>query len=252
MDFFRFGYGKRQLVILPGLSVQSVMLSADAIEKAYNSLTNDFTVFVFDRRSELPSNYSIDDMAQDTAQAIIAAGIDRACIFGASQGAMMAVKIAARYPQLAEKLVLASATDRITQADCETFETWIELAKAGKAERLYLSFGEAIYPPDVFDASRSLLIEDAGSVTGSDLRRFVILAGAAFDFDAAEELEDITCPALVIGDTKDRIFGENAAEAVYDRLKKNPGTQLHLYNGCGHALYDTAPDFKERILQFLI
>ena len=31
MDFFRFGRGKRTLVILPGLSVQSVMGAAEAV-----------------------------------------------------------------------------------------------------------------------------------------------------------------------------------------------------------------------------
>ena len=75
MDFFKFGRGRKTLVILPGLSVQSVMLSADAIEKAYCSLENDFTIYVFDRRKELPPVYSIDDMANDTAEAMSAAGI---------------------------------------------------------------------------------------------------------------------------------------------------------------------------------
>ena len=54
MDFFKFGSGAKALVILPGLSVQSVMLSAVAVENAYRPLANCFTVYVFDRRKELP------------------------------------------------------------------------------------------------------------------------------------------------------------------------------------------------------
>ena len=34
MNFFRFGNGKKTLVILPGLSIQSVMGAADAIASA--------------------------------------------------------------------------------------------------------------------------------------------------------------------------------------------------------------------------
>lgn len=251
IDYFKFGHGKKALVILPGLSVQSVMLLADAIEKAYSPLTKDFTVYVFDRRKELPSVYSIDDMANDTAEAIAALGIGRACMLGASQGAMIAMKIAASYPETVEKLVLASATKRVTNEHSVIIENWIDLAEKGDAEKLYLVFGESVYPQDIFDASHDILIEAAKSVTLDDLQRFVILAKAVFEFDAARELEKIDCPTLVVGDTDDRIFGARAANGIFDRLKNNPGTELQLYNGYGHACYDTDPDFKERILRFL-
>ena len=38
MRFFRFGRGEKTLVILPGLSVQSVMGAAEAIAAAYRAL----------------------------------------------------------------------------------------------------------------------------------------------------------------------------------------------------------------------
>ena len=252
MDFFKFGSGAKTLVILPGLSVQSVMLSADAIAKAYGVLANDCTVYVFDRRKEPPHAYSVDDMAADTAEAITAAGIKRAYIFGASQGAMIAMKIAARYPELAEKLVLASAAERITDEGSGILDNWVDLAGKGDAEKLYLAFGEAIYPRTVFEMLRPLFAEAAKTVTDDDLRRFTILASAAKGFDATRELESIICPTLVIGDTDDNVFGGGAAGAIFDRLKNNPGAELYVYNGYGHACYDTAPDFKKRILRFLL
>ena len=69
MDYFRFGHGGDTLAILPGLSVQSVMGSADIVAESYRLLTDDFTIYVFDRRKELPASYPICAMAQDTAQA---------------------------------------------------------------------------------------------------------------------------------------------------------------------------------------
>ena len=98
MDFFRFGHGEKALVILPGLSVDSVMKYADAVADAYRLLTDDFTIYVFDRRKELPSSYSETEMAEDTAEAIRLLGLEQACIFGASQGGTIAIIIAARYP----------------------------------------------------------------------------------------------------------------------------------------------------------
>ena len=81
MDCFRFGDGPRTLVILPGLSVQSVTLSADAVAAAYRSMTEDYTVFVFDRRKELPPVYPIADMASDTAEAMRTIGIREADLY---------------------------------------------------------------------------------------------------------------------------------------------------------------------------
>ena len=74
MNYFRFGSGAKTLVILPGLSVQSVMGAADAVEAAYRPMEDAFTIYLFDRRNELPPSYSVRDMARDTAAAIKALG----------------------------------------------------------------------------------------------------------------------------------------------------------------------------------
>ena len=42
MDYLRAGSGKEPLVILPGMSVKSVMCFADAVADAYKVLFDDF------------------------------------------------------------------------------------------------------------------------------------------------------------------------------------------------------------------
>ena len=64
MEYFQFGNGAKTLVILPGLSVQSVMLSADAIAQAYQPLCEEYTIYVFDRRKETPDPYTVHEMRQ--------------------------------------------------------------------------------------------------------------------------------------------------------------------------------------------
>ena len=44
MDYLRFGNGARNLVIIPGVSIQSVMNYAEAIAESYKLLTDEFTV----------------------------------------------------------------------------------------------------------------------------------------------------------------------------------------------------------------
>ncbi len=250
MDYFKFGCGGKTLVILPGLSVQSVMGSADSVADSYRVFSDDFTVYVFDRRKELPAAYSIHDMAKDTAEAIRTLGLSGINLFGASQGGMIAMEIAAMHPELVRKMVLGSTSSCIGRTQREGIEKWIRLAKNGDRTGLYLAFGEAIYPAEVFEQSRGLLTAAAESVTQEDLERFVVLADAARDFDVTGDLWRIKCPVLVIGSLDDRVLGSAASVRIAENLSGQKGVVLYLYDGYGHAAYDTAPDYRERMLVF--
>lgn len=252
MEFFRFGEGGKTLVILPGLSVQSVMGSAAAVAEAYQMFTDEYTVYLFDRRKELPESYSVYDMARDTAAAFEALGLEDICLFGTSQGGMIALDIAIEYPELVEMLVLGSSSACVKEEQFSVIEDWIALAQAGDAEALYLAFGEAIYPPEVYEQAKELLIAAAETVTQEELARFVILAEGIRDFDVTADLEKIACPVLAIGSEDDRVLGAEATRQIAQQLGGRPDFALYMYDGYGHAAYDTAPDYKERILDFLV
>lgn len=251
MDYIRFGHGQKTFVILPGLSVQSVIPSAGAIVQAYRVLTDDFTVYLFDRRKELPAQYTMQQMADDTFAAMQALGMQEIYLFGASQGGMIAMTIAADHPSFVAKLVLGSTACCVTYAQYKIIDKWIAAAAHGDVESLYLLFGEAIYPPDLFAQYRKALILLSKGVTPEDCRRFMILAGAMRGFDLSDWLQQITCPVLLLGAKDDGVLGAQAAETLKEKLKHNPMLEVHLYDGYGHAAYDTAPDYKNRMLRFL-
>ena len=248
MDYFKFGNGDKTMVILPGLSVDSVMKYADAVAGAYSPMTDEFTIYVFDRRKELPESYSIAGMAQDTAAAIRALGLDDIYLFGASQGGMIAQEIAIANPDLVSKMILGSTSAKVGSSQYQTISNWISLAEAGDAEGLYLAFGEAIYPQEVFEQSRDFLIESAAGITDEDLERFVILAGTIEGFDVTGRLNSIKCPVLVIGASDDQVLGAEASEDLADLL----GCEIHMYTGYGHAAYDLAPDYKDVMMDFFV
>ena len=54
MDYMKFGHGDKTMVIIPGLSVDSVMKYFEAVAGAYAQMTDDFTIYLFDRRKDLP------------------------------------------------------------------------------------------------------------------------------------------------------------------------------------------------------
>ena len=251
MDYCCFGEGEKKLIILPGLSVQRVMGSAQVIAEVYAPLTKDFTVYVFERRNDLPSTYTVREMAEDTVRAMEALQLGTVSVFGASQGGMMAMEMAIGHPELMERLVLGSTSARVSEERLSLFASWVELAKAGDAKGLYLAFGEAIYPPLVFAEYQKPLEVIAETVTGEDLERFVTLVEGVKGFDIVEKLKKILCPVLVIGSADDQVLGGEASKEIYENLSGATEHELYMYEGYGHAAYDLAPDYKKRLLAFL-
>lgn len=252
MDYFRFGTGERTMVILPGLSIKSVMLSAPAVAKEYEVMQDDFTVYVFDRIRELPDVYTVADMARDTAAAMQALHLKNVCLFGASQGGMIALVIALEHPELVGKLALGCTAARLEETESDEMHRWMQLARERNAEGLYLAFGAALYPPAVFEQYRDAMLMIAKSVTDEEITRFLILAEGTRDFDILDRLSELRCPVFVIGSKDDAVLGGEASVQIAERLRDKPGCFYHQYDGYGHAAFDTAPDCRDRLYRFFM
>lgn len=250
MRYFRFGNGEKTFVILPGLSIQSVMNSAEAVKKEYAVFEEEFTTYVFDRRENLPEVYTVRDMARDTAVAMKELKLNGVYLFGASQGGMMSQVIAAEYPELVKKVVLGSTASHIDGKNAKSLGGWIDLARAEDPVSLYLVFGESLYPKEVFEQYKEMLKTMGSTVSKEELQRFIILASGIKDFDVRDELKNIQCPVLVIGDETDKVVGADTSVEIAKILGEN--AELYMYDGYGHAAYDMAPDYQKRIYEFFI
>ena len=89
-------------------------------------------------------------------------------------------------------------------------------------------------------------------MTAGELDRFTILAEGMKGFDDLDALGDISCPVLLTGSMDDQVLGAEATAQMAERLTGRPDFELAMYDGYGHAAYDTAPDYTERILNFLM
>ena len=158
MEYFKFGQGEKSMVILPGLSVISVMKSAHAIEEAYAPMASDFTIYVLDRRLDMPEVYTISDMASDTVSVLSALGLSDIYLFGASQGGMIAMTIAIEAPELVSKLALGSTSAAVKADGATELPNWVELAEKKDATALYLAFGEALYPAEMFASYKDVFV----------------------------------------------------------------------------------------------
>lgn len=247
IDYFSFGSGKRNMVIIPGLSLKSVTLSADTIAQSYSMFCDEYTVYVFDRARHLSEGYTVENMADDTAQAMQELGVEDAYIFGASQGGMIAQIIAIKYPSLVAKLVLGSTASRLNDTARNNIEKWISLAEKRDAVALNHSIFTLLYSKEMLDSLGDTLYELEKDGTDEDMARFVIMAGACMDFDVYDSLSKIKCDTLVIGALNDQVLTGDASVEIAQKMN----CELFMYDG-GHAIYDEAVDYKSRIYNFFI
>jgi pimeloyl-ACP methyl ester carboxylesterase len=250
MEYVRFGSGEKHFVILPGLSVQSVLISAHAVAAAYKSFTQDYTVYLFDRRKNVPAGYTVHDMAQDTAAAMRTLGLEGMCLYGASQGGMMALVIAIEYPELVNKLVLGSTSAHIKDDQFASLAGWVKKARARDGVGLFQDFGQAIYPPEMYAQLKDALVAAGESVTEVEFDRFIILAEGTKGFNVVSRLDQIQCPVLAIGVYEDAVLDSDATMEIAEKLDERSDFRLYMYIGYGHAAFDTAPDYRARMRRF--
>ncbi len=246
MRYFRFGSGEKVMVMLPGISIKSVMESADFVAGAYKMFSPKYTVYLFDRRTDIPETYTVDEMGEDTAAAMTALGLKDTYMVGVSQGGCMAQIIAADHPELVKKLVLESTVSRLSDDAVKTVGKWVEYARAGDKDALNLEFAESIYSDAFWDKYRDAILSMARLYTDDELARFVRLAEGMNGYTVYERLDSVHCPVLVMGGSDDRIFSQADLRETAEKLHG----ELYLFESYGHAFYDEADEAKQRILDF--
>ena len=246
MDYFKFGHGEQSMVILPGASVKSVMLSGDAVAAAYSQFSEKYTVYVFDVTSRLAEGFTIADMAGDTAQAMTQLGITGADVFGCSLGGMMAQDIAVNHPELVHKLALGSTLSRQSEISTATVGNWYRLASDSDAAALNRDVFSKVYSPSFYEQYADVFASMENDATPEELLRFKYFVAACGSFDIYDRLDAITCPVLVIGSWDDATLSGESCVEIAEKLR----CELFMYRGYGHAVYDEAPDYKQHLLDF--
>ena len=250
MDCARFGSGGKNLIILPGLSdgLAGVRGKELLLAPPFRAFFERYTVWMFSRRDPLPSAFSIADMAADQAEALRVLGIERAAVMGVSQGGMIAQLFAADYPERTEALILAVTAPYANETVRACVTGWIRMAEKGDHKSLMIDTAENSYSEAYLKKYRKAypLLGMLGKP--KSYARFLTSARAILAFDARPSLGRIVCPTLILGGEEDRIVG---AEASCELHRAIAGSKLFLYPSLGHAAYEEATDFNERVYRFL-
>lgn len=240
------GQGARRAVILPGLSIRPVSESAAALDGLYKKYTEQYTFYVLDRKTPVEAGYTMDQMAEDSLEALASLGVYRFCLFGASQGGMISQRIRARHPECLEALVLASTILECDEETLPIFYNWVRLAKERKPYELGLDMMRLVYSPEVNEANKEVFEFLAGTFTKEDCVPFEILAATCTE--KASFLNEMkgAVPTLLCSGGRDRIF----ALPLQKRLGEALGAEMKIYPEGSHAIYDEIPNFPDVMIDF--
>ena len=250
MDYISFGNGNKNLIMLPGLGdgLSTVKGMALVFSIMYRIYAKKFTVYVFSRKNHLQEGYSTRKMAKDHAEAMAVLGISKADILGISQGGMIAQYLAIDYPDLVDKLVLTVTLSKQNSGVQAVITNMIKLAEQGNHKGLMIDTAEKSYSENYLKKYR-LLYPLLGRIgKPKSYNRFLIQAASCVQHNTYEKLGNIVCPTLVIGGDDDKIVGVAASIELADKIKDS---ELFIYKGLGHAVYEEAKDFNKRVISFL-
>lgn len=251
MHYASFGKGSKVFLVLPGLSdgLTTVKGKALLLAKPFARFLKEYTVYMFSRKNDMPEGYSIREMAADQAKALKELGITKASVMGVSQGGMIAQYMAIDHPELVEKLVITVSAPRVNEVIESNVSGWIKMAQQGDHRSLMIDTTEKGYSEQYLKKYRKLypLLGMVGKPRTYD--RFFRNAEAILTFDAYEELHKIGCPTYIIGGAEDKTVGVHASYELKENIKNS---ELHIYPGLGHAAYEEAKDFYDRVYEFLM
>jgi len=251
MDYISFGYGKRVLIMIPGLGDGMMTVKGKALPFAwaYRMFVKDFNVYMFSRKNELEEGCSIRDMAKDIKFAMDKLGIEKADIMGVSQGGMIAEYFAIDYPEMVNKLILVVTVCRQNECIQSNVNKWIALAEQNRYGEAMKDITVRMYTEEYIQKYRAML-SVLGLFPGPKNKiRFLRMARACIEHSLFEELEQICAPTLVIGGERDQTVTGEASREIAEQIKNS---ELYLYEEYGHGLYSEAGDFNQRVYNFLV
>jgi pimeloyl-ACP methyl ester carboxylesterase len=194
-------------------------------------------------RTAMPGgSVSVEMMADDAAQVLLALGIPAAHVAGFSGGSIAAQELALRHPELVRSLVLQS-TWPVPDPYLRSWLVFVQwLVEVAPSERAFLEgFFLDIYTARAHDDGT--VAKFIGEVLAfphkqsiEDLQHYL---DALLDHDTTDRLAQIAAPTLVLAGGRDPTARPELCRAVADRI---PGAHFEVMEEEAHQPFQEVPD----------
>ncbi|WP_339630858.1 alpha/beta hydrolase [uncultured Sneathiella sp.] len=198
-------------------------------------------------RETVSAPYTLEDMADDAAELIVALGIEKAHFLGSSNGGAIAQTLAYRRPERVKSLISVMATSArrgLPRPEAKAAE-WLTKPR-NPAGTLEGAMDEAVETAGIigspgFPRDEASIREEAAMLYKRsfypDGNSRHLLASLASGDSRVAHLSEITAPTMVIHGREDPLVPLGCAEDVQ---KSIPGAEIVVIDGMGHDIPDGA------------
>ena len=194
--------------------------------------------------SEGPSLKSIEEISNWIKSLMLKADVSKVIIIGHSQGCLVGIDFASRYPELIEKLVLVAGSYRMP-----VNQDLIDLAEAGDERALLLMMKWGYEGSKAFIGGNPVkkIINSAREireVLAVDLK-------ACNNYKNGEEsLKKIDCPTLCIFGDLDKMVPVKIGLKMSEQIKNS---ETKIISDCGHMIiFEKAFEMRKLVKEFII
>lgn len=230
------------VVALPGLSDGLLPLSEPRARRLATSAPMDripFRVLALSHRHPVSVGTTTRDLADDAAAFVDQVVGEPVVVTGHSMGGMVAQWLAARRPDLVDRLVLTASLARPDSGFRDTLERWQQLVEAGRWRAFAADANAVSYTGSELLRRRLLLRLTRPRPAPHLVPRHRALTRACLDHDARQVLGRIACPTLVMAGTHDPVVAVSSSRALADGIE---GARFVALDGLAHGFPEQSPD----------
>lgn len=244
------GDGEETVVLSHGL-----LWSSHLFYKQVAFLKDRYRVIVYDHRGQGRSEvtmggYDMDSLYQDAVALIETLGTGPVHFGGLSMGGFVAMRLAARRPDLLRSLILMETSagpepNKFKYTILNTLVKFFGVASVTKPV-MKIMFGETFLQDERRREEREEWIRELQK----NQKSIVKAVGGVLERQGVEsELSNITCPTLILVGTEDKATTPDKAEFIHAHI---PNSRLVYVNNAGHTAAIEAPEvYNKEIEAFL-
>lgn len=219
--------------------------------------TIDFDLPGYGESKGSPRPGGMDGLASQVFEFIRAAGYDRVDLHGTSFGAMIGLTLAARHPEVIDRLVLSCFLARYDNAARMMRKTWKRAARDSSMDAVADLTSVAGFARGFYERPEAEAQLEAMRVAFSATTPDAFIAGTETieKTDLSPLLGDVRAPVLLLAGAEDNMTAFDTAPSGFGMKRiaeALPDCRLAVIPDCGHYLVIEQPEAaRDRIVEFL-
>ncbi len=244
------------------LQIGGAGFAHDNFASVLGEFSQHYSVIDFDLRgygnSDRPNQeYSMETWADDIANMLSQIGVAKTHVHGTSMGGMVAIKLASKYPELVDRLIIGCAAAKCDTTARMHFEQWKFIARAAG-----MGSKELASEISTKALTREFLDTDAGKASIEQVRGmlerncsvevFSAACDAMIHMDLCSELSRIQSRTLVMDGDLDVLTPlDQGPEGAGNRFIADaiPNSELYIVEGCGHTNLVERPEESIKVVR---